>query len=119
MADPMKIRAKAEANGVVDVKVLFSHEMETGQRKDSSGNVIPAHFIQNVTATYDGRTVYRKLAIIRQMAYEVCGEMMTYRMASELQTNGGKPHPTYVAFAPLLAAQERPYVVVVAPLNPD
>jgi sulfur-oxidizing protein SoxZ len=57
MADPMKIRAKAEANGVVDVKVLFNHEMETGQRKDSSGKVIPAHFIQNVMATYQGRTV--------------------------------------------------------------
>ncbi len=57
MADPMKIRAKAEANGVVDVKVLFSHEMETGQRKDGSGNLVPAHFIQNVTATYQGRTV--------------------------------------------------------------
>jgi sulfur-oxidizing protein SoxZ len=53
----MKIRAKAEANGVVDVKVLFNHEMETGQRKDSSGKPIPAHFIQNVTATYQGRTV--------------------------------------------------------------
>ena len=57
MADPMKIRAKAEANGVVDVKVLFSHEMETGQRKDSSGKIIPAHFIQSVTANYQGRTV--------------------------------------------------------------
>ena len=57
MADPMKIRAKAEANGVVDVKVLFNHEMETGQRKDASGNIIPAHFIQNVTANYQGRTV--------------------------------------------------------------
>lgn len=57
MADPMKIRAKAEANGVVDVKVLFNHEMETGQRKNSSGKPIPAHFIQNVTATYQGRTV--------------------------------------------------------------
>jgi sulfur-oxidizing protein SoxZ len=57
MADPMKIRAKAEANGVVDVKVLFNHEMETGQRKDAGGNIIPAHFIQNVTANYQGRTV--------------------------------------------------------------
>jgi sulfur-oxidizing protein SoxZ len=56
MADPMKIRAKAEAD-VVDVRVLFGHEMETGQRKDSGGNLIPAHFIQNVTATYQGRTV--------------------------------------------------------------
>lgn len=57
MADPMKIRAKAEANGVVDVKVLFSHEMETGQRKDASGKIIPAHFIQSVTANYQGRPV--------------------------------------------------------------
>lgn len=57
MADPMKIRARAEANGVVDVKVLFSHEMETGQRKDANGRIIPAHFIQNVSATYQGRNV--------------------------------------------------------------
>ena len=56
MADPMKIRAKAQGE-VTDVRVLIGHEMETGQRKDSSGNLVPAHFIQNVTATYQGRTV--------------------------------------------------------------
>jgi len=39
------------------VKVLMSHEMETGQRKDSKGAVIPAHFIQNVTATHNGKVV--------------------------------------------------------------
>jgi sulfur-oxidizing protein SoxZ len=31
--------------------------METGQRKDAQGNAIPAWFIQNVTATYNGKTV--------------------------------------------------------------
>jgi sulfur-oxidizing protein SoxZ len=56
MADPMKIRAKAE-RGVVDVKVLMSHEMETGQRKDASGKLVSAHFIQTVTATHNGRAV--------------------------------------------------------------
>ena len=56
MADPMKIRAKAEGDAV-EVRVLMGHEMETGQRKDSSGKVVPAHFIQTVTATYQGRTV--------------------------------------------------------------
>lgn len=56
MADPMKIRARAEGD-VVDVRILFGHEMETGQRKDASGNLVPAHFIQTVTATYQGRTV--------------------------------------------------------------
>lgn len=56
MADPMRIRATAK-DGVVNVKVLMSHEMETGQRKDSSGKVIPAHFIQSVTATHNGKVV--------------------------------------------------------------
>ena len=56
MADPMKIRA-AMAGDKVEVKVLMSHEMETGQRKDTAGNLVPAHFIQNVTATCNGKTV--------------------------------------------------------------
>jgi sulfur-oxidizing protein SoxZ len=56
MADPMKIRA-AMSGDKVEVKVLMSHEMETGQRKDSKGANIPAHFIQQVTATHNGKLV--------------------------------------------------------------
>src|SRR2546421_5713854 len=56
MADPMKIRATM-AGDKVEVRVLMSHEMETGQRKDASGKLVPAWFIQNVTATHNGRTV--------------------------------------------------------------
>jgi sulfur-oxidizing protein SoxZ len=56
MADPMKIRA-AMSGDKVEVKVLMSHEMETGQRKDSKGATIPAHFIQSVTATHNGKVV--------------------------------------------------------------
>ena len=56
MADPMKIRAKMDGDKV-DVRVLMSHEMETGQRKDAKGVAIPAWFIQNVTATHNGRVV--------------------------------------------------------------
>jgi sulfur-oxidizing protein SoxZ len=56
MADPMRIRAVAK-DGIVNVKVLMSHEMETGQRKDNAGNLVPAHFIQSVTATYNGKIV--------------------------------------------------------------
>ena len=57
MADPMRIRAAVDANGVTEVKVLMNHEMETGQRKDAQGKTIPAWFIQEVTATYSGKTV--------------------------------------------------------------
>ena len=56
MADPMKIRASIMGDKVI-VKVLMAHEMETGQRKDSAGKVIPGWFIQNVTATHNGKTV--------------------------------------------------------------
>ena len=56
MADPMRIRAVSK-DGVVNVKVLMSHEMETGQRKDGAGRPIPAHFIQQVSATWQGKVV--------------------------------------------------------------
>ena len=56
MADPMKIRA-AMSGDKVEVKILMSHEMETGQRKDAKGAAIPAHFIQTVTATHNGKVV--------------------------------------------------------------
>ncbi|MBI4742796.1 MAG: thiosulfate oxidation carrier complex protein SoxZ [Betaproteobacteria bacterium] len=56
MADPMKIRATSK-DGVTEVKVLMSHEMETGQRKDAAGAVVPAWFITDVTAQHNGKTV--------------------------------------------------------------
>ena len=56
MSDPMRIRAQA-AGDKITVRVLMSHEMETGQRKDASGKVVPAWFIQEVTATHNGKPV--------------------------------------------------------------
>ncbi|GAB1576532.1 thiosulfate oxidation carrier complex protein SoxZ [Bordetella petrii] len=53
---PMRIRATAK-EGVTEIKVLMSHIMETGQRKDSNGQVVPAHFIQSVTVKLGDRTV--------------------------------------------------------------
>jgi sulfur-oxidizing protein SoxZ len=56
MADPMRIRAQA-AGDKATVRVLMSHEMESGQRKDDSGKVVPAWYIQQVTAQLNGKTV--------------------------------------------------------------
>ncbi|WP_420996058.1 MULTISPECIES: thiosulfate oxidation carrier complex protein SoxZ [Cupriavidus] len=58
MADPMRVRA-AENGGVVDVKILMKHDMETGQRKDANGKTIPAWHIQNVTAVCNGKEVFQ------------------------------------------------------------
>ena len=56
MADPMRIRAQA-AGEKTTVRVLMSHEMETGLRKDAAGKVIPAWFIQEVSASHNGKPV--------------------------------------------------------------
>jgi sulfur-oxidizing protein SoxZ len=56
MPDPMRIRAQL-AGDKVTVRVLMSHEMETGQRKDTAGKTIPAWFIREVSAQLNGKTV--------------------------------------------------------------
>ena len=53
---PMKIRATVRGDEV-EVKALMSHEMETGQRKGADGALVPAWYIQEVTATSNGKTV--------------------------------------------------------------
>ena len=57
MAEPMRIRATM-AGDVADVKVLMNHTMETGVRKDAkTGQLIPAHYITDVTASVNGTKV--------------------------------------------------------------
>ncbi|MCC2658676.1 MAG: thiosulfate oxidation carrier complex protein SoxZ [Panacagrimonas sp.] len=56
MGSPMKIRA-AIKDGRTEVKVLISHPMETGLRKDSEGKAVPAHYITEVVARHNERVV--------------------------------------------------------------
>jgi sulfur-oxidizing protein SoxZ len=56
MADPMKIRATMSGD-VCEIKVLMSHPMETGQRKESDGKLVPAHFIQTFTIAVNDKPV--------------------------------------------------------------
>ena len=56
MADPMKVRATLKGD-TADVRVLMNHPMETGLRKDGAGNIVPLHFIQEVTVKLNGKTV--------------------------------------------------------------
>jgi sulfur-oxidizing protein SoxZ len=50
METNMKMRAKLKGD-VTEVKLIISHAMETGRKKDDFGQLIPAHFIQLVTVT--------------------------------------------------------------------
>ena len=56
MADPMRIRAQASGDKAT-VRVLMSHEMESGQRKDAAGKLVPAWHITEVTAALNGKPV--------------------------------------------------------------
>lgn len=56
MSEPMRIRAVL-INGVVEVKLMIKHIMETGLRKDESGNYIPAHYIETLVAKCNDKVV--------------------------------------------------------------
>lgn len=50
----MRAQLKGE---ITEVKILMSHPMETGRRKNDMDEIVPAHFIQLVTATLNGKPV--------------------------------------------------------------
>ena len=56
MAEPMRIRATLKGD-TADVRVLMVHPMETGQRKDTNGDIVPMHFIQEVAVRVNGKLV--------------------------------------------------------------
>ena len=56
MADQIKMRAQVQGE-VADIRILMQHPMETGQRKEADGSLVPAHFIQSMTVSVGGKVV--------------------------------------------------------------
>ena len=53
------IRVRAIANGdLTEVQALIQHPMDSGFVKDAQGQVIPAHFIQQLTFEHNGKIVF-------------------------------------------------------------
>ena len=61
MASGVKPRVKvpktAAAGEAITIKTLISHKMESGQRKDDDGNIIPRSIINRFTADFNGQNV--------------------------------------------------------------
>ena len=61
MASNVKPRVKvpktATAGAAITIKTLISHTMESGQRKDGDGNVIPRSIINRFTCDFNGQNV--------------------------------------------------------------
>ena len=51
----IRMPATAKAGEVVEVKTLISHEMESGQRKDKEGKLIPRKIINKFVAKFNGQ----------------------------------------------------------------
>ncbi len=53
------IRVRAILNGdTTDVQTLIQHPMDTGLMKDAKGEVIPAHYIQQLSFEHNGKAVF-------------------------------------------------------------
>ena len=53
----VKVPSSAEAGETITIKTLISHQMESGQRRDGEGNVIPRSIINRFVTTFNGETV--------------------------------------------------------------
>ena len=53
----VKVPKKAAAGDAITIKTLISHKMESGQRKDKEGNLIPRSIINRFTCDFAGQNV--------------------------------------------------------------
>jgi len=53
----VKVPKSAAAGETVTIKTLISHKMESGQRKDKEGNLIPRSIINRFTVDFNGQSV--------------------------------------------------------------
>ena len=53
----VKVPKSAAAGEAVTIKTLISHPMESGQRKDKEGNIIPRSIINRFTCEFNGQSI--------------------------------------------------------------
>ncbi len=54
----VKAPKKADKGEIITIKTLISHKMESGQRKDKQGNLIPRQIINHFTAKFNGEPIF-------------------------------------------------------------
>ena len=57
MASTIRVRATSSGE-ITEVQALIQHPMDSGFVKDAKGDLIPPHFIQQLTFEYDGKNVF-------------------------------------------------------------
>jgi len=54
----IKVPKSAAIGDVISIKTLLSHKMESGQRKDKQGNLIPRKIINQFSCTFNDQPVF-------------------------------------------------------------
>jgi sulfur-oxidizing protein SoxZ len=57
MASSIRVRATAK-DDITEVQALIQHPMDSGFVKDAKGEIIPPHFIQELTFEHNGKRVF-------------------------------------------------------------
>jgi sulfur-oxidizing protein SoxZ len=54
----IKLPDTIKTGDIIEVKALISHPMETGQRRETDGQLVPRNIIKSFTATFNGQPVF-------------------------------------------------------------
>jgi sulfur-oxidizing protein SoxZ len=54
----IRVPDEAKVGEVIEIRSLVNHIMETGQRRDATGKMIPRNIIHTFTASYSGRIFF-------------------------------------------------------------
>ncbi len=55
----VRMPTTAKAGEIIEVKTLIAHEMESGQRRDAAGQLVPRKIIKQFTASFNGQEILR------------------------------------------------------------
>jgi sulfur-oxidizing protein SoxZ len=54
----VKVPKSAAKDDIITIKTLISHDMESGQRKDKDGNIVPRKIINSFKCEFNGMLVF-------------------------------------------------------------
>jgi len=54
----VRVPQTASVGEMIQIRALISHQMESGQRRDSTGQLVPRRIINNFTCAFNGQPVF-------------------------------------------------------------
>jgi sulfur-oxidizing protein SoxZ len=55
----IKLPETSAVGDVIEIRALINHVMETGNRKDASGTVIPRNIVKSLVVTFGSVTIFK------------------------------------------------------------